>query len=133
MNKLFPPTAAPAAPAAPVAPAAIQTKNTEAVAKELCKKIYDALSPFGFYPALTGGCLYKEGNRKDIDIVIYRNRQKSPSFEMSDLEGMLKKAGLGEFCFFGFVAKAKYREFNVDIFNPETNAGDTYEQEATGD
>lgn len=117
----FPPVA-PTLPAAPSLPA-----NTKAVAEELCLKIYEALGPFGFYPALTGGVLYKTGSRKDVDIVIYRNRQKSPAFEMSDLEGLLKKSGLEDIEFFGFVTKAKYGAVNVDLFNPETANDDDYE------
>ena len=104
-------------------------KNSKDTANELCLKLYESLEPFGFYPALTGGVLYKTGNRKDIDIVIYRNRQKAPLFEMSDLEGLLKKAGLENFEFYGFVTKAKYGAVNVDLFNPETSNDDDYEVE----
>ena len=115
---------APMSPPAPSFPI-----NPKAVAEELCIKLYEALEPFGFYPALTGGNLYKTGARKDIDIVIYRNRQKSPVFEMSDLEGLLKKAGLEDFEFFGFVTKAKYDGVSVDLFNPETTSEDDYKVE----
>ena len=39
----------------------------------LCKILHEKLSVHGYYPALTGGLLYKDGPRKDIDIIIYRN------------------------------------------------------------
>lgn len=48
-----------------------QQYNME-LAVELCKEIYQKLAP-RVYPALTGGTLYKEGVRKDIDIVLYLN------------------------------------------------------------
>ena len=36
----------------------------------------EELAPeFGCHVALTGGCLYKDGNRKDCDIILYRIRQ----------------------------------------------------------
>jgi hypothetical protein len=34
----------------------------------------EAVAPrFGFHTALTGGCLYKQGARKDIDILFYEH------------------------------------------------------------
>ena len=88
---------------------------------ELCRKLYETLKPIGLFPALTGGLLYKDGNRKDIDIVLYRHRQDVESFEISQFEIALKIAGLSDFKHFGFVTKAKWRGFTVDLFNPETN------------
>lgn len=86
---------------------------------ELCRVIYNKLSPHGFYPSLTGGLLYKDGQRKDIDIVIYRNRQQAP-YEMEGIEELLSKCGLSDFNYYGFVTKAKWQGFTVDLFNPES-------------
>ena len=87
----------------------------------MCADLYRVLEPHGYYPALTGGLLYKEGNRKDIDIIIYRNRQKVQGFETVDLSRLLAEVNLNITASFGFVTKARWRGFVVDIFNPETN------------
>ena len=91
-------------------------KQDEAI--ELCKIIHRKIE--NIYPALTGGLLYKEGNRKDIDIVLYRNRQQE-KFEICDIEKQLEECGLYSFQHFGFVTKAKWRGLVVDLFNPETD------------
>lgn len=101
-------------------------KNNLEIAKELCKKIYDNLSPKGVYPALTGGTLYKEGERKDIDILIYFKRQNKP-YETIDLRKDLLKIGLTDIrCITGYVTKARYRGVDVDILNPETLGEEDY-------
>lgn len=94
---------------------------TKSMAEELCKVLYEKLEPAGYYPALTGGLLYKDGNRKDIDVIIYRNRQKVKSFEAVDLTGVLSEVGVTITGSFGFVTKAEWKGIVVDIFNPETN------------
>lgn len=40
---------------------------------------------YGYHVALTGGCLYKDGYRKDIDLIIYRIRQ----VEKPDFHGLI--------------------------------------------
>lgn len=94
--------------------------------QELCSLLYQQLKAHGYYPALTGGLLYKEGERKDIDIVIFRNRQAVSSFEMVDIAPMLHKVGLTDLKFFGFVTKAKWGSIEVDLFNPETSLAEEY-------
>lgn len=95
----------------------------------VCQKLYAVLSPLGFYPALTGGCLYKDGERKDVDIVIFRHRQLHLSFELCDLEPVLSLVGFTDFQHFGFVTKVMYNGMAIDLFNPETEADDGYEQD----
>ena len=87
----------------------------------LCQLLHEKLEPLGYFPALTGGLLYKEGNRKDIDIVIYRHRQKIESFEIIDITKALSEVGVKVNGYHGFVTKAEWKGFIVDIFNPETN------------
>ena len=94
---------------------------TVTMASALCAALYKVLEPQGYYPALTGGLLYKEGSRKDIDIIIYRNRQKVQSFETVDIASLLAEVNLNITASFGFVTKAEWHGFVVDIFNPETN------------
>ena len=92
----------------------------------LCKKINDKLSPLGYYPALTGGTLYKEWDRKDVDIVIYRNRQMHDKFEMTDIFPALEEIGFRYLEFFGFVTKSKFGDVVVDLFNPESIGSSEY-------
>ncbi len=40
-----------------------------------CIQLEQHAPDFGLHVALTGGCLYKGGERKDIDVVLYRVRQ----------------------------------------------------------
>ena len=91
---------------------------TQADGIELCKLIHQKIT--GYFPALTGGLLYKDGDRKDIDIVLYRHRQNIESFETCELEGQLATIGIHVVGVYGFVTKAKWNGFDVDIFNPET-------------
>tara|TARA_R110000782_G_scaffold10750_13_gene33303 strand:- start:1106 stop:1504 length:399 start_codon:yes stop_codon:yes gene_type:complete len=87
---------------------------------ELCKELYAELSTIGFFPALTGGSIYKEGNRKDIDIVIFRHRQMIEKFEMTDIFTNLENIGITDIRHFGFVTKCVWKGCDVDLFNPET-------------
>lgn len=98
----------------------------------LCKQLYPLLKTVGLFPALSGGLLYKEGERKDIDIVIFRHRQDLETFEMNNVivQVCFKACGVEITNFYGFVTKAKWEGFDVDFFNPETtitNLEDVYQ------
>lgn len=71
----------------------------------------------GFHIALTGGLLYKDGERKDCDIVVYRVRQEKndPSlfFETAS------KIGLKVVKSYGFCTKCEFFGKGVDILYPE--------------
>lgn len=95
-------------------------KATQKDGVELCKKLYPILIKVGIFPSLTGGLLYKDGERKDIDILLYRHRQDVESFETADLCNLLSMAGVTVKEYFGFVTKAEWNGFEVDIFNPES-------------
>jgi len=41
----------------------------------LCKAIEPIVATFGCHIALTGGLLYKDGKRKDCDLIVYRAGQ----------------------------------------------------------
>ncbi len=95
---------------------------------EICEEIYPTLSSLGYFPALTGGLLYKEGERKDCDIVIFRHRQDNKQFELREIENILKEVGFTNLRHYGFVTKAQYKEHDVDLFNPETcSSNEIYE------
>ena len=77
---------------------------------------------FGAHVGLTGGCLYKEGEPKDIDIIIYRIRQR----EEIDWEGLTEALKLIDLTInenFGFCRKAVWGKLDnwapVDILFPE--------------
>lgn len=93
-------------------------------AQELCKILHEKLG-FLYFPALTGGTLYKDGERKDIDIVIYRHRQNTSPFELEDIQYLLEKTGLKDFKHYGFVTNAKWNDLDIDLFNPETKSYDS--------
>lgn len=130
INNQPPVISAPPPPAPPAVPVFVADKPKASIytATKLCEKLYEALEPFGFYPALTGGCLYKGEKRKDIDVIIYRNRAQNKGFEISDLSGILSKINVEILHCHGFVTKAKYDGFDVDILNPETKKGDNYNE-----
>lgn len=88
----------------------------------LCRALYGELSKIGIFPALTGGLLYKDGFRKDIDVTLFRHRQDVESFETNDknIAEALLRCGVEIVDFYGFVTKAKWKGVDVDLFNPET-------------
>lgn len=98
-------------------------KNVRGAAIELCSQFYKAFESKGFYPALTGGCLYKKGNRKDIDIVIYGNRQSDKALNWVEMQEELSEMGVKMVGYYGFVSKAKYtyrhNVYDVDFLYPE--------------
>ena len=92
----------------------------EAVA--LCRLVEGIAPQFKCHVALTGGSLYKDGLRKDADILFYRVRQ----VEALDKEGLLDALaanGFEHYRRFGWVIKAKYLGKDVDLFFPEYVGG----------
>jgi hypothetical protein len=85
---------------------------------ELCIKI-EAISPaFGAHVALTGGLLYKDGPRKDADIMIYRIRQVS-KINRDGLFNAMESLGIRQVSGFGWCHKATYRGKPIDFFFPD--------------
>lgn len=94
-------------------------ENKLLTAIELCKKLYNKTNNIFYYPALTGGTLYKEGDRKDIDLVFYSNRQKSTTkYELINSIYDIDNFVLLE-VYANWIWKAKYKGINIDIFFPE--------------
>ena len=97
---------------------------TQAEAVELCRQIEAVCPAHGCHVALTGGLLYKDGLRKDADILFYRIRQ----IEEIDVGGLLASlAALGVEAGddFGWCHKATFNGKPIDFFFPE-RAGDEY-------
>lgn len=96
----------------------------EAIA--LIKLVEDIAPACGCHVALTGGLLYKDGPRKDLDLLFYRIR----SFDKVDRDKLfewLVRIGIDVVPRVQFVVKATYHGKPIDLFFPETDADD-YEQ-----
>lgn len=96
---------------------------TQQEAIHLCKVIELVCPAFGCHVALTGGLLYKEGPRKDCDILFYRIRQSS-NIQMEDLWKALALLGIVKKAGFGWCYKATYQGKTVDCFFPEEEDGE---------
>lgn len=93
---------------------------------ELCKQLEHVAPAFGLHVALTGGCLYKHGERKDVDIILYRIRQ----VHEPDYKGFYMKCLELNICTVvadhGWVTKAITPEgINIDFFDIEHDDSDT--------
>ncbi len=99
-----------------------------AEAVELCMRVEDVCTRAGCHVALTGGCLYKAGFRKDCDLLFYRIRQV-PAINLEILWKELETIGLKKISGHNWVYKGTFRKRGVDMFFPEekavcTNNGD---------
>lgn len=93
----------------------------------LCVLIESVCPQYGCHVALTGGTLYKPGERKDCDVLFYRIRQ----VEAIDQEGLfaaLSQIGIERQSGFGWVHKAIFDGKSIDMFFPEASDGD-YERD----
>ena len=85
---------------------------------DLCRRIEEVCPAFGCHVALTGGTLYRDGYRKDADVLFYRIRQ-SKKINMAGLWKSLKAIGLVKKSGFGWCYKAEFYGKPVDCFFPE--------------
>lgn len=96
---------------------------TQKDAIELCVRVEEVCVKHGCHVALTGGQLYKEGERKDTDLLFYRHRQCA-EIDMEGLWKSLAEIGLHHKSDHGFVHKASYRHiWSVDCLFPEAVGG----------
>jgi hypothetical protein len=92
---------------------------TQADAIALCCEI-EAIAPaFGLHVALTGGLLYKQGPRKDADILLYRIRQMSADWD--GLWDALDDIGVTFLQDYGWCKKAAYQGKPIDFFDPDAD------------
>jgi len=87
-------------------------------AVDLCRYLEIVAPDYGAHVALTGGCLYKDGMRKDADIMFYRIRQVNAIDEIG-LLNQLSRMGFNIIKRSGWVVKAKYNDKPIDFFFPE--------------
>lgn len=91
---------------------------TQEEAIALCREI-EAIAPeFDCHVALTGGALYKDGARKDCDILFYRVRQ-ADKINAAGLFAALRDLGLDVTKHFGWCHKGTFQGKDVDLFFPE--------------
>ena len=106
---------------------ALGTSTTEASLKDgvkLCNVINSAgIEEIGGHIALTGGCLYKEGVRKDIDIILYR-RKPEVEINQAKLVEFLISLDITHIREFGRVLKARWEGVEIDIIQPEVVGGE---------
>lgn len=91
---------------------------TQTAAISLCRKIEAICPRFGCHVALTGGTLYKEGSRKDADILFYRIRQVT-DIDVDGLMEALRSLGVIPGEDFGWCYKASLAGRHIDFFFPE--------------
>ncbi|WP_315136425.1 hypothetical protein [Achromobacter marplatensis] len=96
---------------------------TQQEAIDLCIAVEAICPPFGCHVALTGGTLYKDGPRKDCDLLFYRIRQVE-EIDQAGLFEALKAIGVERKSGFGWVHKAVYGGLNIDMFFPEAEDGE---------
>jgi len=87
-------------------------------AVHLCALLYTELKQNDIFPALTGGVLYKNGTRKDIDIIMYRG-ESGQTLNVHDVHDVLQKLEIEVLGNFNRVAKCKWGAWNLDIIFPE--------------
>lgn len=96
---------------------------TRELAFELCKVMEGIAPQFGAHIGLTGGLLYKEGPRKDCDVIVYRIRQ-ADAIDHEGLFDALATVGIQKTYGFGWCHKAEWNGLPIDVFFPEEAGGE---------
>jgi hypothetical protein len=91
---------------------------TRDLALELCRDLERLAPAHGAHIGLTGGLLYKDGPRKDCDIIIYRIRQW-PEIDADAMFAAFGSVGVTKVSGFGWCHKAEWRGMPIDFFFPE--------------
>jgi len=84
----------------------------------LCRIIEAVCTKYDCHVALTGGTLYKDGERKDCDVLFYRVRQ-AESINVDCLLLELSQIGFKKIGDHGWVKKMLFNGKTVDMFFPE--------------
>ena len=98
------------------------------MAVTLCRLIETFAPQYGCHVALTGGCLYKNGERKDIDVLFYRIRQVE-KIDHDGLKMALERNGITDITGFGWLLKGTWNGIGVDMFFPEEIDGEEYKND----
>lgn len=87
-------------------------------AVELCRTLEDLTRPLEWHVGLTGGVLYKDGQRKDCDVILY-STQRSQLDAKQLLSRISALPEVTAFRRYGYVTKFDYNGKPVDILMPE--------------
>ena len=88
--------------------------------KNLAVILEEAASKYGMHIALTGGQLYKDGHRKDVDFLLYHASNSSQNeAAVINFFRQLHKEGFSNILNFGRVTKMLYEGDSIDVLYPE--------------
>lgn len=91
-----------------------------AALKNLAIKLEEHAVTCGMHIALTGGTLYKDGVRKDIDFVLYHASNSTQSEDaLKQFFRLCHFDGFGNIINYGRVTKMTYGGQKIDILYPE--------------
>lgn len=112
------------------------------IAQNICRVLYEHFSKYQVYPALTGGTLYKDGLRKDIDIVLFQpacmgELDGNKPLVTQSVPAILKEGRAVSTCIllelfklgftnvrdFNAVIKCTYKGQNIDLILPQAGEG----------
>lgn len=102
----------------------IATYWTQRQAIDLCIHLEAFAPQYGCHVALTGGCLSKDGPRKDVDIMVYRIRQ----VDKIDMNGLIMRIAADlavvKTELHGWVTKLHLADGRcIDLFDPTCDDG----------
>lgn len=92
---------------------------SQADAVALCRDVEAICPEFGCHVALTGGTLYKNGHRKDVDLLFYRIRQVGEIDRIGLMNALFDRLGIQMSARHGWVTKATLNGKVVDLFFPD--------------
>jgi len=103
-------------------------KWTQAEAIRLCTTIEHCCPQAGCHVAMTGGCLYKDGPRGDLDLVFYSIRHLR--LDVQKLMEILQSIGFDHITGGGWRYVGYIYDKKVDLLFPESpkSANDNYPQ-----
>lgn len=101
-----------------VAPVTSELWTTEE-AFALCRVLERVAPVYGAHVALTGGLLYKDGPRKDCDVVLYRIRQREEPVNWTGLFHELAQLGFEIVGDWGWCKKLLWNGKKIDMFDPD--------------
>jgi hypothetical protein len=87
---------------------------------DLATQLEEIAPEFGAHVALTGGCLYRDGRRKDVDILFYRIRQVKEIDEPGLLLALQERLHMVKLERYGWVQKMILEGKHIDLFFPES-------------
>lgn len=99
-------------------------------AVQFARKFEEIAPAYGMHVGLTGGCLYKDGGRKDADFLLYKVRQTQPN--VSGFLAHLWQMGFTHTAGEGWCVKVEFAGKKMDLLFPDDTSGnDGYPDEET--